>query len=106
MNNTELLQELKEVATKCGLRDTDIAVILGESRCWLSQLFRSVTNLTDMMRPHIEHLISFFTEFVEKDLIFKKSIRESSRDAVKRRKKFTLELREKFISYIEERETM
>lgn len=100
IENQELLNQLKNAAYKCGFLDIDISCLLNESKYWMSQVFNGKINPRKNMLKTIELLINFLNSCAKRNYIFKKSMRESTLEASRRRKLFALQIKDEFIKYV------
>jgi hypothetical protein len=88
-----LLQDL-------GIKKSDLAIILGEDRFFISHILSGSKSITPERDYNFNCLSSFLKMVIHRDGTFKKSVKESPKESVERRKEYSKKLNEEFHTYL------
>lgn len=97
----EWADKIKLILIRLGLKQTDLALIMGDTRFYISHLFSGIRNVTSERMILYKNIIPFLEKVLLRDGPFKKSVREPARVAVMRRMKYAYALNKEFGQYIE-----
>lgn len=98
----ELIIKIDALLKKLNLKRTDLAIMLGESKYFISYLMSRSCTLTSERLETYKLLPDFLESILVKHGSFTKLVVESARDSIKRRKIYAKKLNSEFEKFIKD----